>query len=210
MVKTLKSSLPDPLPDGILVGYVRVSTREQNEQRQIDELLRYGVDERDIWIDKASGKDMKRPAWQGLWKDVQPGDTVVVLALDRLGRNLVELVTTVDGLKSKGVGLKVLNGDIDTNTLVGRMMLGIFGALAEYERGLIIERAQHGLDRARERGVIGGRPAKMTVEMVDKAIARVQAGETAKDIAAEYQVHRNSLKRRMDRRRNMIRKENKL
>ena len=199
---------PEPeARNGYLIGYARVSMSDQNTQRQIDELVRYGVDPRAIFKDSASGATMKRPGWIALWKEIEPGDTVVILSLDRLGRNLVEVVMTVDQMRDRGVGLKVLNGDIDTATATGRMLLGIFATLAEYERALINERTRHGLAKARERGTIGGRPPKLTKEMVDKAIIRVQGGEPAQAVADDYKVHRNTLKRRMDDRRKQIRME---
>lgn len=210
MSKTPKIAPPaeeTETPKGILVGYARVSSRDQSERRQVDELIRYGVDARDIWTDNASGKNMKRPGWQGLWRDIRAGDTVVVLALDRLGRNLVEVVTTVDAMRDRGVGLKVLNGDIDTSTPVGRLMLGIFASLAEYERTLIVERSQHGLDKARERGVIGGRKPTLTADVLDDAIKRVNGGETQQQVADSLKVHRNSLAKAMTKRRNALRYE---
>src|SRR4051812_18367653 len=91
-----------------LVGYVRVSTSDQDNQRQIDELVKAGVDPRDIYPDKASGKNMQRPGWELLRKQVQPGDVVVVHELDRLGRDTLELIRTVRDLRDQRVHLKVL------------------------------------------------------------------------------------------------------
>nr|WP_321986104.1 recombinase family protein [uncultured Lichenicoccus sp.] len=206
--RAVANDLPDAVKrQGYLIGYARVSMSDQNTQRQIDELVRAGVDPRAIFTDSMSGATMKRPGWQALWKEIEAGDTVVILSLDRLGRNMVEIVLTVDEMKERGVGLKVLNGAIDTGTAQGRLLLGIFATLAEFERALIRERTQHGLEKARERGTIGGRPPKLTRDMVDKAINRVKAGEAAQAVADDFKVHRNTLKRRMDDRRKQIRME---
>ena len=172
---------------------------DQDCRRQVDELTRYGVDPRDIWTDKASGRDMDRPGWNGLWKDIREGDVVVVLSLDRMGRDVLQILQTIEAMKARGVELRVLTGGVDTSTPSGRLAFNIMAAFAQFERELIVERSVHGLAKARERGVVGGRPAKMTAEMVEKACARMDAGETKASIAAEYGVHPNSLGKRMER-----------
>ena len=182
-----------------LVGYARVSMSDQNCQRQIDELVKFGVDPRDVWIDKASGKNMDRPGWHGLWRDLQDGDVVVILSLDRLGRDVLQILQTIEAMKARGVELRVLTGGVDTTTPSGRLAFNIMAAFAQFERELIVERSVHGLAKARERGVIGGRPEKITAAMVEAACARMDKGETKKGIAAEYRVHPNSLGKRMER-----------
>ena len=107
-----------------------------------------------------------RPGLEACLKALQPGNTFVVWKLDRLGRNLKHLVTTVEELHDRGVGLRVLAGagaEIDTTTANGRLVFGIFAALAEFERELIAERTRAGLAAARARGRLGGRPRKMDV-----------------------------------------------
>ena len=197
------------LPGGYkhAVGYARVSMSDQNCQRQVDELVRFGVSPLDIFKDNASGKTMKRPGWEALWKDIQEGDLLVVLSVDRLGRNLVQVVQTVEELTRLGVGLKVLNGEIDTTTPSGRLMLAMLAAMAQWERELIEERTRHGLEKARKRGVIGGRPIKLTQAKVDEAIQRANAGEPRDKIATAFGVHRNTLTRAMDRRRAELRRK---
>ncbi len=192
---------------GHLIGYARGSTTDENNEHQIDELIRYGVDRRAIFTDSSSGATMKRPGWQALWREIEPGDTVVVGTLGCLGRDMVEVVMTVDEMQGLGIGLRVLNGSIDTATETGQVVLDIFAALAEFERTLVHERNQRGLDRAPESGILG-RPPKLTMEMVDKAIIRIQAGEPAQQVADDLKVHRNTLKRRMEDRRKQIRSEN--
>jgi DNA invertase Pin-like site-specific DNA recombinase len=162
-------SIPPAKP--FLVGYTRVSTADQDAQRQKDELIRYGVHPDDIWTDKASGRDMKRPGWQGLWKDIRAGDVVVVLSMDRLGRDVMQILQTVEAMKARGVGLKLLTGEVDTDTPIGRFVFTVMAGFAQLERDLINERTAHGLKQARERGVIGGRPQKITEAMVLDAIA---------------------------------------
>ena len=121
-----------------MLGYARVSTSDQNNQRQIDDLIAFGVDRRDIWSDTASGRDMHRPGWESLWKDLRAGDLVVIHSIDRLGRDLVEVVQTVRALHLMGVNLKVLSMDIDTRTPTGMLMFQFVAAMAEWERALML------------------------------------------------------------------------
>ena len=150
----------------MLIGYVRVSKSDgsQTLAPQRDALLAAGVDPSRIYEDLASGRKDDRPGLVACLKALQPGNTLVVWKLDRLGRDLKHLVTTVDDLRARNVGLKVLAGagaQIDTTTANGRLFFGIFAALAEFERELIAERTRAGLIAARARGRLGGRPRKM-------------------------------------------------
>jgi DNA invertase Pin-like site-specific DNA recombinase len=154
-----------------MLGYARVSTTDQNNQRQIDELIAFGVDPSDIWTDTASGRNMHRPGWESCWRDIRRGDLLVIYSIDRLGRDLVEVVQTVKALHEKGANLKVLSMDIDTRTPTGMLMFVFVAAMAEWERKLMLERTKHGLQKARDRGVIGGKRSKWTDEEVMAAIA---------------------------------------
>ena len=154
-----------------MLGYARVSTADQNNQRQIDELVAFGVDPRDIWTDTASGRNMHRPGWESCWKDIRRGDLLVIYSIDRLGRDLVEVVQTVKALHEKGANLKVLSMDIDTRTPTGMLMFVFVAAMAEWERKLMLERTKHGLQKARERGVRSGATSKWTDEQIMAAIA---------------------------------------
>jgi len=150
----------------MLIGYMRVSKSDgsQSLTPQQDALLAAGVESPRIYQDLASGRKDERPGLSACLKALQPGNTLVVWKLDRLGRDLKHLVTTVDELRARGVGLKVLAGagaQIDTTTANGRLFFGIFAALAEFERELIVERTHAGLKAARARGRQGGRPRKM-------------------------------------------------
>ena len=174
----------------MLVGYVRVSKSDgsQTLMPQRDVLLAAGVEPDRIYSDLASGRKDDRPGLNACLKALQPGNTLVVWKLDRLGRDLKHLVTTVDELRTRDIGLKVLAGagaQIDTTTANGRLFFGIFAALAEFERELITERTHAGLASARARGRQGGRPRKMdhsTLAMAMTALAdpKAHAGNVAK------------------------------
>ena len=186
----------EPRPP-FLVGYARVSTEDQDNARQKEELTRYGCG--DIFEDQASGRTMERPGWQALWRDIRAGDVVVILSLDRLGRDVLQILSTVEAMKERGVELRVINGGFDTTTPVGRFTFNIMAAMAQVERDLIHERTLHGLQKARERGVVGGRPVKITAEIVQDCLARQAAGETVKAIADSHKVSQGGLKKALDR-----------
>jgi len=160
------------------IGYMRVSKSDGSQKLflQRDALIADGVDENRVYQDLASGRKDHRPGLEACLKALQPGNTLVIWKLDRLGRDLKHLVTLVDELSSLNVGLKVLTGNgalIDTTTANGKLFFGIFAALAEFERELIRERTKAGLEAARARGRKGGRPRKMdkaTLMMAVKAL----------------------------------------
>jgi DNA invertase Pin-like site-specific DNA recombinase len=171
----------------MLIGYVRVSKSDgsQTLAPQLDALLAAGVDPERIYEDLASGRSDARPGLAACLKALQPGNTLVLWKLDRLGRDLRHLVNTVEDLRVRGVGLKVLAGagaQIDTTTANGRLAFGIFAAFAEFERELIAERTQAGLAAARARGRLGGRPRKMDRATLQMAMAdpKAVAAEVAK------------------------------
>lgn len=160
----------------MLIGYARVSKSDgsQTLDLQKDALTAAGVSPEHIYEDFTSGKKDERPGLSACLKALRSGDTLVVWKLDRLGRNLKHLITTVDGLRTKSVGFKVLTGQgaqIDTTTPNGRMVFGLFAVLAEFERELITERTQAGLTAARARGRKGGRPRKMDKATLQMAMA---------------------------------------
>jgi DNA invertase Pin-like site-specific DNA recombinase len=166
-----------------LIGYARVSKSDGSQvlDLQRDALLAAGVMEEHLYEDTASGRDDHRPGLASCLKALRDGDTLVVWKLDRLGRNLRHLVNTIHDLTYVGVGLKVLTGQgaaIDTTTAAGRMIFGIFGALAEFERELISERTRAGLASARARGRKGGRRPKMTPATLRLAQAAMGKPET--------------------------------
>ena len=160
----------------MLIGYMRVSKSDGSQllDLQRDALLKSGVDNKYIYEDLASGRKDNRPGLNACIKALQPGNTLVVWKLDRLGRDMKHLVTLIDELNRKSIGFKVLSGngaEIDTTTANGRLVFGIFAALAEFERELIRERTQAGLAAARARGRNGGRPRKMDAHTIKMAMA---------------------------------------
>lgn len=160
----------------MLIGYMRVSKSDgtQTLDLQWDALLAAGVACQRIYEDLASGRKDARPGLDACLKALQPGNTLVVWKLDRLGRDLHHLVNLIEDLRQCEVGLKVLAGTgahIDTTTAHGRLVFGIFAALAEFEAELIRERTRAGLVAARARGRLGGRPRKMTKATLCMAMA---------------------------------------
>ena len=144
-----------------IIGYARVSTREQNLDLQLDALKNAGC--RLIFTEKASGIK-ERPELAKALSYLREGDVFVIWKLDRLGRSLQELIALVDGLRQKGVCFKSIVDGIDTNSALGRCQFGIFASLAEYEREIIIERTRAGLQAAKERKKLGGRPKGLSEE----------------------------------------------
>ncbi len=170
----------------MLIGYARVSKADgsQSLDLQIDALTQARVKEEHIYQEKLSGKIMDRPELENCLRALREGDTLVVWKLDRLGRSLRHLVSIVDDLSERGVGLRVLQGqgaNIDTTTPAGRMMFGIFSTLAEYERELIRERTVAGLASARARGRLGGRKFKLSKLQLISAQAAMRDRNTNVD-----------------------------
>ena len=167
----------------MLIGYARISKADGTQvlDLQKDALITAGVKEKDIYQDEASGKRDQRPGLQSCLKALREGDTLVVWKLDRLGRNLRHLINTVQDLADLGVGFRVLTGkgaEIDTTTASGKLIFGIFAALAEFERELIRERTVAGLEAARARGRKGGRKFQLTKAQVRLAQAAMGQKET--------------------------------
>ena len=180
---------------------MRVSKADgsQTTDLQRDALLAAGVGPEALYEDKASGSKDDRPQLAACLKALRAGDTLVVWKLDRLGRNLRHLVNVVHDLTDRGIGLKVLTGQgaaIDTTTASGKLVFGIFAALAEFERELISERTTAGLASARARGRKGGRPYKMTPAKVRLAAASMgQPGTNVGELCKELGVTRQTLYR---------------
>lgn len=174
----------------MFIGYVRVSKSDGSQvlDLQKDALIKEGLEESRIYEDLASGRKDDRPGLRSCLKALQPGNTLVVWKLDRLGRDLKHLIHLIEDLKNKNIGLKVLTGSgaqIDTTTPNGKMLFGLFAVLAEFERELIVERTRAGLAAARARGRKGGRPRKMdkatlTMAMAAMADPKAVAADVAK------------------------------
>ena len=167
----------------MLIGYMRVSKADGSQvvDLQRDALIAAGVAPSHLYEDLASGRRDDRPGLAACLKAIREGDTLVVWKLDRLGRDLRHLVNTVHDLTTRGVGFKVLTGQgaqIDTTTAQGKLVFGIFAALAEFERELISERTKAGLSAARARGRHGGAPFKMTPAKLRLAMAAMATRDT--------------------------------
>jgi len=141
-------------------SYVRVSSLDQNPDRQLDAMTALGIPAERIFIDRQSGKNTARPQLQVLLARIKPGDTVVVESVSRFARNTRDLLELVEQLTSKGVEFVSQKERIDTNTPTGKFMLTVFGAVAELERGYILQRQAEGIAAAQKRGAHMGRPRK--------------------------------------------------
>lgn len=179
-----------------LVGYARVSTPEQSTRPQEDALRAAGVER--VWTETASGVLTARPVLDNVLTQVlQRGDTLVVVRLDRLGRSLRHLLEVVEQLAADGVGLRSLHESIDTTTPSGRMVLSVFGALAEFERELNRERTQAGLATARALGRRGGRPKTLTESHTEQIRRHHAEGMPIAQIARLMRVSRMTVYRHL-------------
>jgi DNA invertase Pin-like site-specific DNA recombinase len=178
-------------------GYVRVSTAKQSVDQQLDALVGAGVPAEHIYGDVRSGAKWDREGLAELKKRLRSGDTLVVVALDRLGRSLSDMVALLGWLKENGVVLRSLRENIDFATPTGAMMAAIFAAMAEYERALILERADAAREAARARGRQVGRPRSMTAQQRQKASDLLAAGWSRVKVAADLGVSRATLYREL-------------
>ena len=153
----------------MLIGYARVSTLDQNLALQRDALSEAGCER--IFIEQMSGAVADRPELMAALQFARGGDTLVVWKLDRLARSLKQLIETVETLRERGIHFRSLTEALDTTTAQGRLVFHMFGALAEFERGLILERTRAGLQAARKAGRTGGRPPKLTAKDIQAARA---------------------------------------
>ena len=175
----------------MLIGYMRVSTGEQSLDLQRDALDQIGCDR--IYEDVCSGRVTIARARNGNGNSPRRRP-IVIWKLDRIGRSLAHVVGLVGDLQKRGVGLKVLTGDVDTTTTTGRLVFGIFATLADFERDLIQERTMAGLAAARARGRAGGRPRVMTKQKLKAAMAMMADRENvARDVAAQLGISLSTL-----------------
>ncbi len=170
------------------LGYARISTADQDPQLQLDALALENCLK--VYTDTATGTKADRPQWNLCLSDLRPGDTLIIWKIDRLGRNLRDLIDIVTTLAERGVGVRSLtNGVVDTTSAHGKLVFGMFALMAEYEAALIKERTQAGLAAARARGRKGGRKPKMTSELIGKAQRMYDArGFTMAEIAESCSV----------------------
>jgi len=141
-------------------AYIRVSSKEQNEDRQLIAMLDRGIPKSRIFVEKLSGKDIKRPALNELINKIQKGDVVVVESVSRFARNTQDFLLLLTKLESKDVEFISLKEQMDTATPAGRFMRTVFAATAELEREYLLQRQAEGVDAAKKRGVVFGRPKK--------------------------------------------------
>ncbi len=175
------------------VGYARVSTGEQHLDLQLQALEQAGCELlfEDFGV---SGMITSRPGLDKVISSISPEDVIVVWRLDRLGRSLVHLISLIEEFEKKGVGFISLTESIDTTTAGGRLVFHIMGALAEFERSLIVERTKAGIDAAKLSGKKIGRPAKLTAQKIAVAQREIAAGhETISSLATEYGVSPSTL-----------------
>ncbi len=177
----------------MILGYIRVSTNDQNMDLQ--RIALQSADCELIFEDRISGKTSDRPGLKKALRSLQPGDTLIVWKLDRLGRSMRHLVMLTEELRERGVNFRSLTDSIDTSTPMGRFFFHVMGALAEMERELIVERTRAGLAAARDKGRIGGRRRKMTPETVERARRMLAQGATLLQVSLVLDVSVKTLYR---------------
>lgn len=180
------------MSNGQSVGYQRVSTVDQNVERQLDGIV---LDK--LFTDHASGKDTDRPQLRECLSYVREGDTLVVHSMDRLSRSLVDLRRTVDALTARGVRVRFVKEGLtfssDESDPCAVLMLSVMGAVAEFERSLLLERQREGIALAKQRGVYKGRKPSLSSEQCAEIAARLSERESAPALAREYGVSRATI-----------------
>lgn len=179
----------------MLVGYMRVSSVDdrQSVDLQRDALVAAGVDERQIFTDKASGARDDRAGLKACLAFLKQGDTLVVWKLDRLGRSLPHLLSIITDLKAGGIAFRSLTEQMDTATPHGELLFSLFGALAQYERALTRERVMAGLAAAKRRGRQGGRPPSIDPETLEQITAALNTGASKASVCRSFKVPRSTL-----------------
>ena len=176
---------------GQRIGYVRVSSFDQNPERQLEQ-----VSVNRLFTDKASGKDTQRPELERLLAFVREGDTVVVHSMDRLARNLDDLRRLVQGLTQRGVRIEFVKESLTftgEDSPMANLMLSVMGAFAEFERSLIRERQREGISLAKQRGAYRGRKKALSPERAAELRRRAAAGEQKATLAREFGISRETL-----------------
>jgi DNA invertase Pin-like site-specific DNA recombinase len=171
------------------IGYGRVSTGDQNAESQVDALTKAGANK--VFIEKYTGTKLDRPELNRAFDYLRAGDQLVITKLDRLGRSTKDLLALLERLNGLGVQLRVLDQNIDTSTAEGKFFFTIIGAVAEFERSLIVSRTRDGLAAARARGRVGGRKPKLS-EKQQAEIRRLYAAKekSVREIAELFSVSR--------------------
>lgn len=188
----------------MIIGYARVSTQDQNLDAQLEALKAAGCER--IFSEKISGKSSERRELKKLQAQLRPDDIIIVTKLDRLARSLADLVSIMAELNEQGVGFKSLGESIDLCTPAGRMQMGLFAIVAEFERELIVQRTMDGLKHARSRGRVGGRRPALNELQRNELIERVQRGDLSiPKVGQIYGVSRATVNRIMKQHREQTR-----
>jgi len=187
---------------GKLIGYARVSTRNQSTDRQVNDLLDAGVRRDDLYVDHGvSGARARRPQFDLALTALHDGDSLVITTLDRLGRSTVNMLTLADELKTRGAALRVLNlggANVDTSTPTGSMVFTVMAALAQMELEIKRERINDSVTKRRAAGSdLGGRRPTFTNSQIRNAQRLVEAGEPASQVARDLGMSRATLYRRI-------------
>lgn len=187
---------------GKLIGYARVSTRQQDADRQVSDLLNAGVRRDDAYVDSGvSGSRASRPAFDKAVAALEPGDTLVITTLDRLGRSTQNMLAFAEALRGRGAGLRVLNlggGDVDTATPMGSMVFTVMAALAQMELEIKRERITDSVAKRRAAGKdLGGRRQTFTDSQIRNALRLIESGEPATQVARDLGMSRATLYRRI-------------
>jgi DNA invertase Pin-like site-specific DNA recombinase len=185
-------------PAPVTFGYCRVSTRSQKLEKQLDALKTAGVPEDRIFSDKVTGRNMDRPGWKGCRKHLQPGNVLIVPALDRLGRSMIEVVQTLNELSDMGVTVMEAGGRLlagEDADAMQRAMVKIMAALAEMEVDLTAERAAAAREAARERGLQTGRPPAHDAATIAAAVDMRRRGASVAEVIEKYGMNRSSFYR---------------
>ena len=180
----------------MILGYARVSTADQQLDSQRDALSTAGVER--IFADTITGTARTRPELDQLMRQLRPGDVVVVAKYDRLARSLKDLLDIVEQIKAQGAGFRSLAEDIDTTTPAGRLVFHVFASIAQFERERIAERTREGLEAARRRGRIGGRPHALSpAQKIEVKRMRDEELRPLPEIAALFKVSTKTIRRVM-------------
>jgi len=187
---------------GKLIGYARVSTRQQNTDRQVADLTAAGARRDDLYVDKGvSGARASRPEFDRAIGALEAGDTLVITTLDRLGRSTQNMLAFAEQLRGRGAGLRVLNlggGDVDTGTPMGAMVFTVMAALAQMELDIKRERVGDSVSKRRAAGKdLGGRRKTFTDSQIRSAALLVGQGEPIAEVAKNLKISRATLYRRM-------------
>jgi len=176
---------------GKIIGYVRVSTFDQNPERQLE-----GIPVDRLFTDQASGKDLKRPAFEELMAYVREGDQVIIHSMDRLARNLDHLRQVVNRLTTQGISVRFLKENLTftgQDSPMANLMLSVMGAMADFERSLIRERQREGVQIAKAKGLYKGRKKSLSQEQLSELQKRIAEGEKKASLARHFNISRETL-----------------